>query len=278
MRLLECGSAGEYSLTKDFVGDDIPRYAILSHTWGVDTEEVTFKDLMDRTAAGKPGYEKIRFCGEQARHDRLRHFWVDTCCIDKSNNSELSEAINSMFRWYRDAAKCYVYLSDVSQPVNEFSQAWESEFRNSRWFTRGWTLQELLAPASVEFFSKEGERIGNKQSLQRYIREITGIPVKALQGSPLSSFSIAERISWQEHRETTRKEDKAYSLLGICDVHMPLIYGEGRENAFKRLRKEINEALKGKSLEGRLRDLEVTNENRDETRELLYHLFSLRCF
>ena len=247
MRLLECKSSGEFSLTKDFVGDDIPRYAILSHTWGVDTEEVTFKDIMDGTGAGKPGYEKIRFCGEQARRDGLRHFWIDTCCIDKSNSSELSEAVNSMFRWYGDAARCYVYLSDVSQDSNdEFSQ-WESDFRKSRWFTRGWTLQELLAPASVEFFSKEGQKIGNKKSLQRYIREITGIPVKALQGSPLSGFSIAERISWQENRETTRKEDKAYSLLGICEVHMPLIYGEGRENAFKRLRKEINEALKGKS-------------------------------
>src|SRR5436305_8118497 len=178
---------------------------------------------------------------------------VNTDCIDKSNNNGLSEAINSMFRWYQRAVKCYVYLSDVSQPAldanDEFNlRPWESEFRKSRWFTRGWTLQELLAPASVEFFSKEGEKVGNKKSLERHIREITRIPVKALQGSPLSSFSITERISWQESRETTRKEDKAYSLLGICDVHMPLIYGEGRKNAFKRLRKEIDEASKGKSL------------------------------
>ena len=183
---------------------------------------------------------------------------VNTDCIDKSNNNELSEAINSIYRWYQRAVKCYVYLLDVLQPAldadDEFNQRpWESDFRKSRWFTRGWTLQELLAPASVEFFSKEGEKIGNKKSLERHIREITRIPVKALQGSPLSSFSITERISWQENRETTRKEDKAYSLLGICDVHMPLIYGEGRENAFKRLRKEINEALKGKSFSYRHR-------------------------
>ena len=157
-----------------------------------------------------------------------------------------------MFRWYRDAAKCYVYLSDVSQPASDANDGynqrpWESDFRKSRWFTRGWTLQELLAPASVEFFSKEGEKLGNKKSLERHIREITGIPVKALQGRPLSSFSITERISWQESRETTRKEDKAYSLLGICEVHMALIYGEGRESALKRLQEEIEKTLKGKS-------------------------------
>src|SRR6266516_3674043 len=127
MRLLECNSTGEFSLTKDFGGDDVPRYAILSHTWGVDTEEVTFKDLMDGTGKSKAGYNKIRFCGEQTGRDGMRYFWVDTCCIDKSNNNELSEAINSMFRWYRDAAKCYVYLSDVSQPALDANErTWES--------------------------------------------------------------------------------------------------------------------------------------------------------
>ena len=116
MRLLERNNSSEFSLTQDF-GDDIPRYAILSHTWGADTEEVTFRDLMDGTGKSKAGYNKIRFCGEQARRDGLQYFWVDTCCIDKSNNNELSEAINSMFRWYRNAAKCYVYLSDVPRPT-----------------------------------------------------------------------------------------------------------------------------------------------------------------
>ena len=113
MRLLQCNSAGQLSLTKDLIGDDIPKYAILSHTWGADTEEVAFRDLMDGTGKSKAGYDKIRFCGEQARRDGLKYFWVDTCCIDKSNNTELSRAINSMFCWYRNAAKCYVYLSDV---------------------------------------------------------------------------------------------------------------------------------------------------------------------
>src|SRR5881275_701533 len=154
---------------------------------------------MDGTGKSKAGYNKIRFCGEQARRDGLRYFWVDTCCIDKSNNNELSEAINSMFRWYRDAAKCYVYLSDVSQPAldanDEFNlRPWESDFRKSRWFTRGWTLQELLGPGSVEFFSQERRRLGDKSSLEQLIHEITGIPNSALQGVPLSQFSVKDRF------------------------------------------------------------------------------------
>ena len=249
MRLLELKSYGQFNLTNDLI-NSIPPYAILSHTWGADTDEVTFKDLISGTGKDRPGYEKIRFCGEQARRDSLQYFWVDTCCIDKSNNNELSEAINSMFRWYRNAAKCYVYLSDVSRPalqaVNQLP--WELAFRKSRWFTRGWTLQELIAPTSVEFFSKEGEQLGDKSSLSRHIHEITGIPIKVLQGGPQSDFSVTERMSWADKRETTREEDKAYSLLGIFDVYMPLIYGEGRDSAFKRLRGEINKALKGKSI------------------------------
>jgi hypothetical protein len=155
MRLLQHSGAARFTLTKEFVGDDqIPPYAILSHTWGLDNEEVTFEDIVDRAGEAKPGYEKIRFCGEQAKQDGLLYFWIDTCCIDKRNDAELSRSINSMFRWYRNATRCYVYLSDVSSPSvggNHKSnpRPWESDFRKSRWFTRGWTLQELLAPASV---------------------------------------------------------------------------------------------------------------------------------
>jgi len=230
----------------EFQGDEIPHpYAILSHTWRLDGDEVTFRDILEGTAESKAGYDKIRFCGDQAAYDNLQYFWVDTCCIDKSSSSELLEAINSMFRWYRNAAKCYVYLSDVSSHAldahDNFSQLpCELAFRASRWFTRGWTLQELLAPRSVEFFSREGNRIGNKKSLERQIHEITGIAVTALQGEPLSQFSVDERLSWVEKRQTTRKEDKAYSLLGMFDVCMPLLYGEGRDRAFKRLRQEID--------------------------------------
>jgi hypothetical protein len=251
MRLLKRENAGWFSLTAckfsltEFAGDSIPNYAILSHTWGADGEEVTFQDLVKGTGKSKAGYKKLRFCGEQAARDGLLYFWVDTCCIDKANNTELQEAINSMFRWYRDAVKCYVYLSDVSKyesdKNSQLSQfTWESGFRKSRWFTRGWTLQELIAPKSVEFFSLEGEQLGDKKSLEGQIHEITGISVEALQSiSPLSHFSVDERMSWAENRKTTRKEDKAYSLLGIFGIHMPLIYGEEEENAFIRLRKEI---------------------------------------
>ena len=256
MRLLELKDNGKFSLTNDIV-IDIPPYAILSHTWGRDDEEVTFKDLMESSGKVKAGYKKLQFCGEQAARDGLQYFWVDTCCIDKSNNTELSEAINSMFRWYRNTAKCYVYLSDVSAPASHedeksSQQPWEPAFRKSMWFTRGWTLQELIAPTSVEFFSKEGGRLGDKTSLERYIYEITELPIKILRGGALSNFSITERLSWAEKRETTRKEDKAYSLLGIFDVYMPLIYGEGRDSAFRRLREEIDKALKGKPLNNSL--------------------------
>jgi len=197
----------------------------------------------------KAGYEKIQFCGEQARRDGLQYFWVDTCCINKSSSAELTEAINSMFRWYREATKCYVYLSDVSRPAVKINDmAWESEFRESKWFTRGWTLQELIAPTSVEFFSEEGELLGDKSTLEGHICEIARLPTKALQGSPLSDFSISSRILWAERRETTREEDQAYSLLGIFDVYMPLIYGEGKEHALERLREIVNKHSKGKQI------------------------------
>jgi hypothetical protein len=186
------------------------------------------------------------------KNDGLEYVWVDTCCIDKSNNNELSEAINSMFRWYHNAIKCYVYLSDVSTNNHDQSnlslQSWEQAFRNSRWFTRGWTLQELLAPPSVEFFCSKGNRLGDKRSLEQQIHDITGIAVQALEGTPLSEFSVDERISWARTRQTKREEDRAYSLLGIFNAHMPLIYGEGMESAFSRLEEEIDKWTRPKQL------------------------------
>jgi hypothetical protein len=146
-----------------------------------------------------------------------------------------------MYRWYQNAAKCYVYLSDVSTGEDSGSSdlLWEPAFRKSRWFTRGWTLQELLAPRSVEFFSQDGERLGNKSSLEEPIHEITGIAVKALQGH-LSQFSDDERRIWAAERETTIEEDQVYCLLGILGVYLPLIYGEGKDHAFRRLQDEID--------------------------------------
>jgi hypothetical protein len=240
MRLLQLKANDEFRLTKDLI-NNIPPYAILSHTWGDDDQEVTLRDLAEGSGNTKAGYRKIRFCAEQTAHDGLQYFWVDTCCIDKSNNTELSEAINSMFRWYHNATKCYVYLSDVS--ANDHDQnnlSSQSAFQESRWFTRGWTLQELVAPPSVEFFSSEGKRLGDKKSLEQQVHKVTGLAVQVLQGSALFEFSVNERMSWAEKRETKREEDKAYSLLGIFDVHMPLIYGEGIKNAFRRLREEID--------------------------------------
>ena len=144
-----------------------------------------------------------------------------------------------MFRWYHESAKCYVYLPDVS--ISGFASN-DQSFQKSKWFTRGWTLQELLAPTSVEFFSVEADRLGDKYSLVQEIADTTGISVKALEGSPLSQFSVDERMLWARRRETKREEDMAYSLLGIFGIHMPLIYGEGQEKALKRLQKEIKES------------------------------------
>ncbi|RYP18847.1 hypothetical protein DL767_009749 [Monosporascus sp. MG133] len=256
MRLLTRDQTGELSLTKDLFGE-IPPYAILSHRWSENiAEEVTFKDIENDAGRSKSAYRKIEFCAEQARRDGLQYFWVDTCCIDKSTMDEVQASINSMFRWYRDAAQCYVYLSDVSMTAgltqngsqadsDQAELSLEAVLRGSIWFTRGWTLQELLAPASVQFFSREGLRLGDKVSLEQEIHTITKIPIPALRKTtPFDQFDVDERLRWAEMRQTTREEDWAYCLLGIFGVFMPLNYGEGRDNAIQRLRKEIENTPK----------------------------------
>jgi hypothetical protein len=244
MRLLRHEADGTFRLVEFF--EKIPPYAILSHTWGSDDEEVSFRDILNNSGGSKYGYEKIQLCAKQAQKDALEFFWVDTCCIDRSSSAELSEAINSMFSWYQRSAKCYAYLSDVSIPNSARSdlpshRARKQSIQDSRWFERSWTLQELLAPASVEFFSRGWELLGDKNTLEKEIHEKTGIPVGALRGTPLSQFSVNERLFWAEGRQAKRQEDTVYSLLGILDVHMPLIYGEGRTNALARLRREIDQ-------------------------------------
>lgn len=247
MRLLKREPNGELRLT-EHTERNVPTHAILSHTWG--EEEVTFQDVEAGTGKSKAGWKKIEFCAKQSAADGLEYFWIDTCCIDKKNAVELSAAINSMFRWYQKAERCYVYLADVSvqneDQNGQLDSAWEQSFRNSRWFTRGWTLQELVAPARVDFFSAEGVLLGNKSALESMIHAITGIAKNALRGDALSDFSIPERMSWAEHRNTTLEEDKAYCILGIFDVSMPLIYGEGKEKAFRRLKQEIQMSYKGR--------------------------------
>ena len=156
-----------------------------------------------------------------------------------------------MFRWYRNAKKCYVYLADVLTPgdnadVLAHQSRWEVAFRSSKWFTRGWTLQELIAPEIVEFYSKEGTRLGDKKSLEKPIHEITQIPVEALRGNPFSDFSIAERKGWAAQRQTTEEEDLVYCLLGLCEVSMPSLYGEGRDKALFRLTDEVDKRSRSK--------------------------------
>lgn len=239
MRLLERVDAGEFQLVTFSL--DVPCYAVLSHTWGAEEDEVSFDDLLDGTAKTKPGYDKLEFCANQAWYDGLRFFWIDTCCIDKSNAAELQDAVQSMFRWYHDAARCYVYLSDVSAGArpNDFYAKRDDALRRSRWFTRGWTLQELIAPPCVKFFSKEAAYLGNREALQYKIHDITGIPLAALANGPLSAYSVAERLAWARHRQTARAEDRAYALQGLLGVVIPLRYGEGEEEAFRRLHAEM---------------------------------------
>jgi hypothetical protein len=239
MRLLCFDSLGRLT-SENFSKKALPPYAILSHTW--DEDEFLFDDLVNGTGEGKAGYKKIMFCGEQAARDRIQYFWVDTCCIDKWNLRELSHAINSMFLWYKNAARCYTYLSDVSTSMVDAQQhqsTWETSFQKSRWFTRGWTLQELLAPASIDFFSSSGQRLGDKDSLEQQIHQITRIPIAALRGDPLDEFSVADRMAWMMGRQTTEAEDMAYSLIGIFGVVMEFRYGEGKERAQRRLQEAM---------------------------------------
>ncbi|KAF7540571.1 hypothetical protein G7054_g1266 [Neopestalotiopsis clavispora] len=246
MRLLHHLGDGHFRL-EDFAEDNKPNYAILSHTWLVDGSEVTFDDLEKGNTQNKTAsYNKIQFCVKQAAKDGLDYSWVDTCCINKSSSAELQEAITIMFNWYRDAAKCYVYLSDVSATERGSAHhpvPWELAFRQSRWFKRGWTLQELIAPKTVEFFSSQGVRLGDKNSLSDMIHQVTEIPHQALQGADMDVFSIAERLSWMQDRQTKRKEDMAYSVLGILGIFMPLMYGEGT-HALTRLHEEIHRKRK----------------------------------
>jgi hypothetical protein len=235
MRLI---NVNNYSLSK-FIGRNIPPYAILSHTWGDD--EVSLKDIQDVNAASrKEGFKKIDFCCKQAKEENFEWVWVDTCCIDKTSSAELSEAINSMFQWYSRAMVCYAYLSDVSISYDDRLENFcLTSFRQSRWFTRGWTLQELLAPLTVQFFSSNWSYIGSKKQLAPLIGEITGIPENILDDyrSPLEQ-TVYARMHWASRRETTREEDMAYCLLGLFDVNIPLLYGEGTK-AFHRLQGEI---------------------------------------
>lgn len=217
-----------------------PRYAVLSHTWLGDSQEVLFEHVRSGIYPLRcaKGLEKVMNCRRQAKEDGYNYVWIDTCCIDKSSSAELSEAINSMFEIYEGAGLCYAHLADVDNA--DLPKLPESAFRESRWFKRGWTLQELIAPRKVLFFTSTWEKIQDKESLSDVIEEITGINSSILQGySTPPQASIVERMSWAADRRTTRLEDEAYSLMGLFGVNMPTVYGEGHEHAFERLQHEI---------------------------------------
>lgn len=256
MWLLQVTATGGYSLVEFTDLDTTPNYAILSHTWGLESQEVTFADIMNGLGRSKTGYQKLQFCAEQAAKDGLSFFWIDTCCINKASSAEISEAILSMFRWFQNARKCYALLSDVSisnTVAVDKSTTSTSTMRHSRWFTRSWTLQELLAPKSVEFFASNGDFLGNRISLLLEIHSITGIPMEALQGKSLCLYSVDERLSWSQARAATREEDTVYSLLGIFNVFMPLLYGEGRGNALLRLRERTERSSYASDSAGNIR-------------------------
>ncbi|KAI1492953.1 heterokaryon incompatibility protein-domain-containing protein [Biscogniauxia mediterranea] len=231
-----------------FDGSGKPSYAILSHTWGKD--EVLFEDIYknlvrNQNGGGKAVASKVIGAVQQALRDECKYIWIDTCCIDKGSSAELFEAINSMFSWYEEPNTCYAYMPDVAR--ND-----EESYKSSRWFTRGWTLQELIAPREVQFFDSQWTFIGTRSSMAALLESITQIrpltpqrcnlfqrhPFGGSSRTLLDSYSVCNRMSWTSQRVTTRTEDIAYCLMGIFDVHMPPLYGEGTR-AFRRLQEEI---------------------------------------
>lgn len=218
-------------------------YAILSHVWRA--EEQSFQELFaiiqECKAAGENPRDyvddKIRKCCQWAEAHGFKLLWMDSCCIDKSSSAELSEAINSMFMWYKQATVCYAYLRDAL--AQESPSRPGSSFRQSKWFTRGWTLQELIAPRDVVFLSGNWQPLASKITAARLLEDITGIEAAVLRGRrSLDEVNVAKRMSWAAKRVTTRIEDQAYCLMGIFGVNLPTIYGEGSE-AFIRLQEEI---------------------------------------
>ena len=215
------------------------QYAILSHRWGANKDEVSFEDIQSSAEfSSKKGFNKIRGFCEVAISENCRYGWADTCCINKGDAVELSEAINSMYQWYKGSKICIAYLEDVPQ----------KQLTDSHWFDRGWTLQELISPKAVTFFDHDWNIVGTKIELIADLSHKTGIPKDILSHTTKpSSCSVAQRMSWAANRITTRVEDRAYSLMGLFDINMPMIYGE-REKAFLRLQQQIIQMSKDESI------------------------------
>ena len=223
---------------EDFTGRDRPKYAILSHRWLPATEELSFYDYQAGLKRESLGWAKIHDCCRIALQHDLLYCWIDTCCINKESSAEETRSINSMFAWYQASTQGFVYLGDVH--CNDLvSPESEDEFKQSKWFTRGWTLQEMIAPPKLIFFNSRWEILGEKDQLYHLLGRITSIPSDVLRGERSHlTCSVAQRMFWAADRSTTVIEDQAYSLMGLFDVNMPLVYGEGTK-AFMRLQEEI---------------------------------------
>lgn len=216
------------SLELEFFIGTPPPYGVLSHRW--EDDEVSFQDMESNKAKARKGFAKIESCAYQARKSGLDYVWVDTCCIDKTSSAELSEAINSMFQWYRESSKCFVFMYDVDST---------EDFESSQWFTRGWTLQELLAPTHVEFLTRNWQPLGDRVALKDSITKVTRISEEVLMGGDLSIIPACQKMAWAANRRTTKAEDLAYCMMGLFGVNMPLLYGEGEERAFMRLQEHF---------------------------------------
>lgn len=261
------------SFTDDYAA---PPYIILSHCWGDD--EVTLQDVLTRThdeLRWTFGWKKIAdFCLRVQQNESLtcgvkcKWVWVDTCCIDKTSSAELSEAINSMFRWYRKAICCFALLPDTWGHEENGNIIPPSDFEKSRWFTRGWTLQELLAPYYVYFFDVHWQLLGDKRGLAARIENATKIDPDALHDGTWEHCNIAQIMSWAADRKTTRREDLAYCLMGLFDVNMPLLYGEG-DKAFVRLQEEIMKESNDQSI------LAWDASHRDQGKEDSTHIYPI---
>lgn len=228
-------------MLKTFGSSEVPDYAILSHRWG--EEEVTFKDMigcpisdLNSPARRLTGFSKIEGSCKLAIRDGYEWIWIDTCCIDKDSSTDVDKAINSMWNYYTKSNVCYVYMSDV--PNYEAGRG--VTFQKSKWFTRGWTLQELVAPVFLEFYAANWSLLGTKLERSAEIANITTIDIDLLaQINTINDYTTAELFSWAAHRQVSQEEDEAYSLLGLFQINMPMIYGEGRTRAFMRLQEAI---------------------------------------
>lgn len=226
---------------EEFFDSNTPPYAILSHTWG--SEEISFVEMQNGGEAArlKAGFKKVAIFCTLAKSHGFTYAWADSCCIDKQSSAELSEAINSMYRYYYNAAECLVYLEDVPAKIEGSidPEVQLKTIKSSRWFTRGWTLQELLASKKRQFFARDWSPIEDFADFNTVVTGVTGIDVLILEHTDMiSSVLVAQRMCWAAKRQTTRSEDMAYSLMGLFDVSMPVIYGEGAKKSFRRLQNE----------------------------------------